>query len=72
MKISLQAVLLFVLVTVLSACTSVKAWERADLAREEMFWQPDPMASVLKSHVHFSKEGSSGGGDAAGGGCGCN
>lgn len=55
-----------------STGTSVKAWERGDLARKEMSWDVDLMESSLKNHVHFSKEGSNGGGDAAGGGCGCN
>jgi hypothetical protein len=30
------------------------------------------MQTSLKKHINFSKEGSNGGGDAAGGGCGCN
>lgn len=56
----------------LMACTSVKPWERGNLAQDIMAWQPDPLKASLDNHIHFSKEGSSGGGQAAGGGCGCN
>jgi hypothetical protein len=37
-----------------------------------MAWDVDPMKARLDRHIYFSKEGSSGGGQAAGGGCGCN
>jgi len=30
------------------------------------------MTHAVDQHVYFSKEGSTGGSDAAGGGCGCN
>jgi hypothetical protein len=55
-----------------SACTGVKPWERDQLARPEMAWSPDPLESAIESHTYFSKEGSTGGADAGGGGCGCN
>ncbi len=54
------------------ACTGVKPWERGRLAKQEMAWQPDELEEVLFKHTYFSKEGTSGGGQAAGGGCGCN
>lgn len=50
----------------------VKAWERGDLAREEMAWQPDALDAAYREHVYFSKEASSGGATVGGGGCGCN
>jgi len=50
----------------------VRAWERGYLARDEMTWDPDPLESALNDHIFFSKEASSGGNSAAGGGCGCN
>ena len=56
----------------LSACTAVKPWERGILAKPEMAWEPDSLRGQLKEHVYFSKEGSSGGYGAGGGGCGCN
>lgn len=57
----------------LGACetTSVQAWERGDLARKEMGWEPDPMQSILRDHVYTSKEGAAGGVGTGGGGCGC-
>jgi hypothetical protein len=55
-----------------SGCTAVKPWERGNLASDVMSWQGDPLKASLDNHVYFSKEGSSGGGQAAGGGCGCN
>ena len=57
---------------VLSACQPVQAWERGTLARPEMAIDPDPLAATLDAHVYFSKEASSGGNSASGGGCGCN
>jgi|TARA_B110000305_G_scaffold128267_1_gene143514 hypothetical protein len=56
----------------LISCADVRAWERGYLAREEMAWDPDALESSLNDHIFFSKEASSGGNSAAGGGCGCN
>lgn len=50
----------------------VKPWEREILAQDDMSWEPDKMQSLRRSHIHFSKEASLGGGSAGGGGCGCN
>lgn len=63
---------LFLLACSLAACTPVQPWERGYLARKEMAWQPDVLESALNKHIFFSKEASSGGSGAAGGGCGCN
>lgn len=68
--------LVFMLVIIsllgLTACTHVEPWERGYLAKANMAAQTDPQAGQLDNHVYFSKEGSSGGGKATGGGCGCN
>lgn len=64
--------LLLGLLFMLTACTQVQPWERGQLSQDVMAWEPDPMKSSLDRHIYFSKEGSSGGGQAAGGGCGCN
>jgi len=61
-----------VLGLLLASCTPVRAWERGYLAKREMAWEPDGLKSALDKHVFFSKEASSGGNSAAGGGCGCN
>ena len=55
-----------------TACAGAKPWERDQLARPEMAWDPDPLEASHESHVYFSKEGSIGAGEAGGGGCGCN
>ena len=60
------------ILVLLSGCSQVKPWERGYLAQPVMKWQPLPQKGALDNHIYFSKEGSSGGGQAAGGGCGCN
>lgn len=60
------------LITLLSGCTDVPVYKRGNLAKPEMSWSPDPMESALQKHIYFAKEASSGGAEAAGGGCGCN
>jgi len=70
---ALRTVLLLALsALLLNACMEVRAWERGYLARDEMAWDPDVLESALNDHIFFSKEASSGGNSAAGGGCGCN
>ncbi|MEC7546925.1 MAG: hypothetical protein CSH37_10185 [Thalassolituus sp.] len=60
------------LILMATACTTVQPWERGSLAQDMMAWQADAMKGSLDNHIHFAKEGTSGGGSAAGGGCGCN
>jgi Domain of unknown function (DUF4266) len=56
-----------------TACTAVRPWERGELARDDMAWDPNPLEAAHDGHIYFSKEGATaGGGDAGGGGCGCN
>lgn len=55
-----------------SACAGVRPWERDQLGRPEMAFTPDAQEAAFEGHVFFSKEGSTLGGDAGGGGCGCN
>ncbi len=54
-----------------SGCSSVKPWQRGYLSKDVMTAK-DALGVSLDNHIYFSKEGSSGGGQAAGGGCGCN
>ncbi len=61
-----------VLVIALCGCETVQPWERGTLARPDMQWQPFAMEAQLRNQVYASKEASSGGAGAAGGGCGCN
>lgn len=54
------------------AATAVHPWDRDLLARKSMRLTPAPMVSAVDDHIYFSKEGSMGGMDIGGGGCGCN
>lgn len=64
--------LMIIMLIAISGCAQVKPWERGNLSKDIMAWEIDPLKSSLDSHIYFSKEGSSGGGQSAGGGCGCN
>lgn len=55
-----------------SACAPVKPWERGILAKPHMAPETDILVASLRQHMHISKEASSGGHSAGGGGCGCN
>lgn len=56
----------------LEARGGLKAWQRGHLADPIMNLDGDRLSSVLREHIHASKEGAAGTGGAAGGGCGCN
>jgi outer membrane PBP1 activator LpoA protein len=60
------------LAVALCGCETVQPWERGVLAKDEMQWQTSVAESQLRNQVYASKEASSGGAGAAGGGCGCN
>ena len=57
---------------VLGGCATVRPWDRDLLAQKKMQLVPSPMQHAVDEHVYFSKEGSTGGQDIGGGGCGCN
>jgi hypothetical protein len=69
-----RTALLILLAALSSGCAAavVKPWDRDLLAEPGMRYVPDPMLNAVDEHVYFSKEGSSGGMDVDGGGCGCN
>ena len=56
----------------LEATGELKAWQRGYLADPIMSLDGDPLSRIIREHIHASKEGASGDGGAAGGGCGCN
>ena len=72
MKKILTSLLIIVAAFEIMGCSTVQPWERGILARPEMAWEHDSLRGQLAEHVYFSKEGSSGGYGAGGGGCGCN
>ena len=56
----------------ISGCATVHPWDRDLLAKKSMRFVPLPHETAVDDHIYFSKEGSTGCMDAAGGGCGCN
>ncbi len=54
------------------ATQTVQPWQRGQLARWDMRWDPDALQAAMNRHAYFSKEGTAGEIGAAGGGCGCN
>ncbi|HEY1077607.1 MAG TPA: DUF4266 domain-containing protein [Fontimonas sp.] len=65
-------ILVLALAVASTACATVQPWQRGDLARAEMAFEPDPLLSSYRRHTEFSKEAASGGATLGGGGCGCN
>jgi len=70
--LSKLAPLVLLMLSVLGACAPVQPWERGHLAQANMALSADPLKDSMDEHVYNSKEASSGGIGAAGGGCGCN
>jgi hypothetical protein len=56
----------------LSACARVMPYERETLARPDMVFDSRSRLTAGEEHARAYREGSSGGGRAKGGGCGCN
>jgi len=63
-----------ILVAAIGGCATanVRPWDRDLLVEKKMSLRPAPQESDLDDHVYFSKEGSTGGQQVGGGGCGCN
>jgi len=68
------AFLLAALAALSSGCaaTAVKPWDRDLLAQPKMQFVPAKLQYAIDRHIYFSKEGSTGGMELGGGGCGCN
>lgn len=69
-----RAFLLLLILGLMGGCATadVKPWDRDLLAKKEMSLRPAPQESDMDDHIYFSKEGSTGGQQVGGGGCGCN
>ena len=66
---------LVLLPALLSGCATIEPvapYERGYLSEVGMAWEAGKRNEKLEGHVYTSKEASSGGASAAGGGCGCN
>jgi hypothetical protein len=70
----LQGVLLLALLGLTGGCatTAMRPWDRDLLAEKKMSFVPSPRQNAVDQHVYSSREGSTGGMDVGGGGCGCN
>jgi len=69
-KIALSLLISFLLLA--TACADVKPWQKGNLAKKHMAFDPDPVESKFIQHMYSSKEAASGGYGIGGGGCGCN
>jgi len=56
----------------LSGCAKVEPWQKNNLARSHMAFDPDRAEARYVKKAYVAKEGSSGGYGVGGGGCGCN
>jgi hypothetical protein len=56
----------------LVGCGTVQPWQKGNLAKEEMSFEPDALQTRFTEHTYHSKEGATGGLSVGGGGCGCN
>lgn len=68
---SVFALVLFSLL-LLGGCVTVNPWERERLAQTDMQFGGAEELNSAESHATEVREGSAGGFDASGGGCGCN
>ena len=59
------------LMLITGGCVSVHPWEREYLADETMQFDPDELETSWYQHVNEVLEGSRGGFNGSGGGCGC-
>jgi hypothetical protein len=74
MKRWIQAASLLALASASGGCAAMRVhpWDRDLLAEPKMRFVPHPMIETVDAHIYFSREGSMGGADVGGGGCGCN
>jgi hypothetical protein len=50
----------------------VEAFEKGDLAKDEMSFGGNRQETMFLEHIYTSKENATGGSSIGGGGCGCN
>ena len=55
-----------------SGCATIQPWERGRLADPDMQFGGAEELAAAEAHATEVREGSAGGFDAGGGGCGCN
>lgn len=73
MNAPMMRLILAVATLALAGCsTTVRPWQKGNLAKPEMMFDSDPLQARFEQHIYFSKEAASGGYGVGGGGCGCN
>tara|TARA_B100000212_G_scaffold333263_2_gene302450 strand:+ start:1587 stop:1817 length:231 start_codon:yes stop_codon:yes gene_type:complete len=70
-KISAWAILV-ALIAFGAGCATVEPYQKGNLSDYTMRSDRDELASVMNSHIQYSREASTGGEGVGGGGCGCN
>jgi hypothetical protein len=73
-KLLFRLTVLAVAAAFVGGCAAMKVhpWDRDLLAEPAMSFDPVPMLNAIDAHIYFSTEGSTGGQEMDGGGCGCN
>ena len=56
----------------LAGCATVRPEDKEHLAEPAMTWGDEGIGDAQERHVLDNREGSTGGGNTSGGGCGCN
>lgn len=59
-------------IALLGGCAPVEPWQKGNLAKSHMAFDPDPLEAKWVRRTYQAKEAASGGYGAEGGGCGCN
>ena len=72
MQLLLRTAVLTLALSALAGCVTISPWEREVLARPDMTFEGNPHVAAAEQHGSDTREGSSGGLGASGGGCGCN
>jgi hypothetical protein len=62
----------FAFIAIAAGCATTKPWQREILAKPVMSVETSDPLDTLHAHVRDVREGSTGGLDGGGGGCGCN
>lgn len=70
----MRYVMVLAVMFLLNGCLKeVKPWEKDRLAKATMQeGDINALNQHFEEHIYFSKEGTKGGGNVSGGGCGCN
>lgn len=70
-KTSFGLLIIFALLLIASACTTVQPWEREQLSKPIMQFDANPVEKGIQLHHLEYREGSSGATGSQSGGCGC-